>query len=433
MKVSQYVYIVEKANKVICFSTLHNTFVMISPMAYNMLCNSVDNLKKDFPRVYAYLVENKMLIDDEVEELDIIRYRNKVDTFYNRNFNLTLLPSLDCNLRCWYCYEDHIRNSRMGKDVQKSIILLVKNKIHNKEIDSLSLDFYGGEPLLDFYDIAYPVSKSLKSLCEESNIPFTTFFTTNGSLIDDDIIDKLAELNPSFQITLDGYKEKHNKIRFRKSNQEGTYQHIIDTIYKITNRIENTFVNIRINYDEQTLQNIDELLNDLSGVNRAKVNVHLERVWQTKTIPHNEVLKNALYLFMANGFKTTYLNWHPRGCTCKAERLNQAVISYDGKVYKCTGRNFTDTHCDGILDNTGTIQWKEGRVERRISQATFENLMCMKCKMLPLCMGPCSQKQIDVGSEHLHQVCTKNVLEMQINDYIEYICNNMLISNQMIK
>lgn len=212
MKVSQYVYIVEKANKVICFSTLHNTFVMISPMAYNMLCNSVDNLKKDFPRVYASLVENKMLIDDEVEELDIIRYRNKVDTFYNRNFNLTLLPSLDCNLRCWYCYEDHIRNSRMGKDVQKSIILLVKNKIHNKEIDSLSLDFYGGEPLLDFYDIAYPVSKSLKSLCEESNIPFTTFFTTNGSLIDDDIIDKLAELNPSFQITLDGYKEKHNKI-----------------------------------------------------------------------------------------------------------------------------------------------------------------------------------------------------------------------------
>ncbi len=58
------------------------------------------------------------------------------------------------------------------------------------------------------------------------------------------------------------------------------------------------------------------------------------------------------------------------------------------------------------------------------------NPMCLACKMLPLCMGPCSQKQIDVGPDHLRQVCSKNVLEMQMNDYIEYVCNNMLLSNQ---
>ena len=433
MKISQYVYFIEKKNKVLCYSTLYNEVALISLNAYKTIEKSLDEFKEKFPNVYSSLVANKIIIEDEVNEIDIIRCRNKSETFYSRNFDLTLLPSLDSNLRCWYCYEDHVRNSRMGRDVQNNIVKLIRNKIGRKEIDSLSLNFYGGEPLLDFDDIAYPVSIALKSLCEEAGIPFSTFFTTNSTFIDDNMIHKLAELNVGFQITLDGHKEKHNKIRFKKSNQEGTYQQIIDTIHKITSRIENVFVNIRINYDEQTLQNIDGLLEDLLEIDRSKVNIHFERVWQTNTVPDNEILKRAIYLFMMNGFKTTYVNWHPRGFACKAECLNQAIVSYDGKVYKCTGRNFTEEHCDGILDDDGNIQWKTGRLERRLAKATFENPMCLACKMLPLCMGPCSQKQIDVGSDHLRQVCSKNVLEMQMNDYIEYVCNNMLISNQSKK
>ncbi len=430
MKISQYIYYLDKKDKVICYSTLYDKIVLISQKAYASIKESLEMCKDRFPKTYDSLVANGFIIPDEIDELDVIRSRNKMAAFQSRAFDLTLLPSLDCNLRCWYCYEDHVRNSRMGREVQDSVVKMVRNKIEKDEIDGLSLNFYGGEPLLDFEDIAYPVSIALKTLCEEANIPFNTFFTTNGTLIDDGMLDKLAGLNAGFQITLDGYEEKHDKIRFRKSNQEGTYRHIINTIRKITDCMEHVFVNIRINYDEQTFRNIDGLLEDLSGIDRSKVNVHFERVWQTEIVPDNENLKRTVYLFMQNGFKTTYANWHPRGFACKAECLNQLVVSYDGKVYKCTGRNFTDEHCDGVLGSDGEVRWKPGRLERRLGKATFENPMCLACKMLPLCMGPCSQKQIDVGQDCLHQVCSKNVLEMRMGDYIEYYCNNLFVSNR---
>jgi uncharacterized protein len=135
-------------------------------------------------------------------------------------------------------------------------------------------------------------------------------------------------------------------------------------------------------------------------------------------------------IFIANGFHVSYINWHLRGWACQAERVSQLAVNYDGKVFKCTGRKFTDEYSDGELDKNGNVLWKPGRLERRIGNTTFENHLCLKCKMLPVCMGPCSQKQIEVGKEHLHDVCTFNILEMKMGEYMEYLYNNMATQNK---
>jgi len=87
----------------------------------------------------------------------------------------------------------------------------------------------------------------------------------------------------------------------------------------------------------------------------------------------------------------------------------------------------------GVLQDDGSIQWKPGRLERRIGKATFENQRCLNCKMLPVCMGPCSQKQIDVGADRLDDVCMLNALEMQMDEYIEFTFNNMATTQNLEK
>jgi uncharacterized protein len=429
MKTSRYTYFIEKEGKALCYNTLNNTIAAMSSKAYQAFkSHTFDEFKNNYPNSYNILAANRIILEDSVDELAELRLLNKMETFYNQKFDLTILPSMDCNLHCWYCFEDHIANSRMNKDVQDRIVKYIQKKVENREINELSLEYFGGEPLLDFNEIAYPLGKSLKSIFEQYKLPFHSFFITNGTLIDDEMIEKLAELNPSFQITLDGNRERHDKIRFKKQDHQGTYTHIIQTIHHLAERIDNTFINIRINYDEKTLRHIDELLNDLSGLDRKKVSIHFERVWQTENKADNAELKKVINLFIANGFNVSYINWHPRGFACKAERVNQLVVNYDGKVFKCTGRRFTDEHSDGELDENGDIQWKPGKLEQRLGKATFENHLCLNCKMLPMCMGPCSQKQIDVGPDRLHEVCSLNSLEMNLEEYVEYLFNNMVKS-----
>ena len=430
MKLSKYNYFIEKNDKTICYNTLQDTMLVFSDKAYQLLSDSLDEFRQRYPKNYDTMVEEKVLIDDDVDELAEVRLRNKREAWLNRKLDLTVLPSMDCNLRCWYCFEDHVPESRMSEEIQRRIVRYVEKRVENGEINALHLEYFGGEPLLDFDRIAYPLGLALKNVMESHKLPFSCFFVTNSSLMDEAMIEKLAQLNPDFQITIDGNAARHDKIRFRKSDGSGTYHSIIRNIHLLTTRLPQTFVNIRINYDEQTLKHIDELLEDLKDIDRSKVGVHFERVWQTSahTQESNEDLKRVVNRFMSQGFRVSYINWHTRGCACKADRYHSLAVNYDGKVYKCTGRSYTEQNSDGELNAEGDVVWKPGRLEKRLGKATFENPMCLACKMLPVCMGPCSQKVLESDPERLKEVCTLGTLEMKMEEYIEYVLNNKMIS-----
>lgn len=295
-----------------------------------------------------------------------------------------------------------MKNSRFIHFVEKNGKALCYSTMHNTMIAISAKGFK--EKSLEEFEITYP--NNYKA------------FIANKFIIGDSA-DEIAELR--LRNKMETFGNRHFDLTVLPS---------MDTIYRLTEKIENTYVNVRINYDEKTLANIEELLNDLSGLDRKKTSVHFERVWQTESATNNEELKRIINLFIANGFNVSYINWHQKSCSCKAERLNQLAVNYDGKVFKCTGRKYTDEHSDGELDENGDVQWKPGRLEQRLGNTTFENNMCIKCKMLPVCMGPCSQKQIDVGPERLHEVCALNTLEMKMGEYIEDVYNNMVTANK---
>ena len=89
--------------------------------------------------------------------------------------------------------------------------------INVEKIKSLHLDWFGGEPFLYFNEIISPISLYAQQLCIKAGIPFSIHSTTNGFFLSNEVIDKCSSLDfKHFQITLDGNKKFHDKVKFQK-------------------------------------------------------------------------------------------------------------------------------------------------------------------------------------------------------------------------
>lgn len=423
---SKFNCFVNSNTKTICYNTFTDSIMLIPSAFYEILKSAKDLncLATNDEKIFHSLIENGFLIDDSFDELKSLRFESEFYRFTDRTYHLTILPTLDCNLRCWYCFEQHAEGSRLSQDIIERILRHTDYMISENNIDTISLDWFGGEPLMYFEEDVYPIAIHIKRLMEEKNKKFSTFFTTNSVTIIDKWIPQLAEINASFQITLDGYREKHNTVRFSKKN-EGTYDQIISTIHKLVEQIDNAFINVRINFDNETLDHIEEVISDLNDIDRRKVRVHLERVWQTDVnrSSYSQKIINVINLLILNGFDVSYTNFRRKHYSCMTDCYHRAAISYDGKVYKCIGRNFTDEMVDGHLTSEGIIEWDNNKLAKRLGKATYEHEMCLKCKFLSICMGPCSQKNLE-RSANIKSVCALRGLEMTMDNYIRYKFNN---------
>ena len=198
MKYSKYNIYVEKGQYVIGYNTMtENIIVLPKKISLDLLSNkdNVDILKETNTNLFNALVDNDFIISKNRDELSELRIENKINTITAKDCHLTLIPSSDCNLKCWYCYENHITNSKMSENTISRITEHIELKIENNELNNLVLDWFGGEPLLYFNEVTYPLSIKLKNILEKNKLTLHSFFVTNGSLINDDMIDKLSEIN----------------------------------------------------------------------------------------------------------------------------------------------------------------------------------------------------------------------------------------------
>lgn len=83
---------------------------------------------------------------------------------------------------------------------------------------------------------------------------------------------------------------------------------------------------------------------------------------------------------------------------CYADKKNEAVINYNGNVYKCTARDFSEENKYGELSEDGTINWNEKLT--KWENIKIQSKACQNCRILPLCGGGCHQ--INLESEGLN-------------------------------
>ena len=425
MKLSSYNFFVEQPNIVICYNTISDNFLAISHSAYQQVLackENIDLLRQSNTKIFNQLHDNGFVVDSELDELSYLRFRNKRECF-SQEYDITIIPTLDCNLKCWYCWEKHIENSIMSEEIQEAIVKHVKNELIQGRINQLNIEWFGGEPFLAFDKVVNPLGTKLVNLAHEYKIPFASTFITNATLINPSMIDKLNEFNSYFQITIDGHREKHNKVKTYKSTSGDAYCRVIENLHLLTDKLPNT-IGLRINFDDNTLNKFDEILDDIKDIDKNKISIYFERVWQTKSLGNNGKLKDALIKASMLGFKTEYGNFNTRSYCCKSDRYSQIGFNYDGKIYKCTGRPFIDENSDGEILPNGDIILREDKIFKRTGLSTFENKKCLECKMLPQCAGPCSSKCIENNWQNIEELCALKGMEMTMDEYIVFMFAN---------
>ena len=408
MQYSQFNSIVPLEDKYALYNSYSNKVILIETDLKELLNaaieEGVDNLEEVHPDFYHYLIENEFLIEQEVNEVEKVKMDStRVDENPNMFF-LTINPTMNCNFKCWYCYETHIKKSKMEHSVLDSVNLFIKKTIRTPQINNFILSFFGGEPLLYFNQNVTPIIQTLISEIEKEKdnkkIHFNISFTTNGLLINEEFINFFLnnKLNVGLQITFDGYKEEHDEVRY-VSKTRGSYSNIVENIKKILS-YDNFFVQARINYTDKNICNAFKIVDDFTDISEhAKKNqlvFDFHRVWQNSKLDDvSEILLESCEKMKEKGFRT-HIQYTPNNVkdSCYADKRNSATINYNGDIFKCTARDFSQENRSGYLTQEGDLVWENDSLEKRMN-AKFRNRPCLSCKILPLCNGGCTQHAVE--------------------------------------
>lgn len=426
-KLSRFNIEAEYNNGILLYNALTNKLLPINFQDYAVIETLMEHLpefRKRYPMLYQSFLESGFIVSSDFDELAFIKLQNKKKIFINNDYKITINSTLDCNLNCWYCSVSTagvIRTKeRMSDEIIESLNKHIAYLITKKKANTLTLDWFGGEPLMYFDEVISRVSEFSQKMISEHPVGFSQQITTNGTLLTEERIRMMKDYHfTSFQITLDGNEVRHDRIRHYADNK-GTYKDIVNNINLLCSIIPNVRVCLRINYDMQTLKNIKDIIRDFSEDSKKKIQVDFQRVWQVKcTDEMRQLLQEAKEEFKAAGFYSDFWAYRPLSFKCcYADSYNYYVIHYNGKVFKCTARNYSDELVVGTLQPSGMIEWNEGILGKMYKKATFEHEACEKCKMLPLCMGPCIQKNYEMLRDNKPFQCLYQNVEYSLSAYV---------------
>ena len=141
-----------------------------------------------------------------------------------------------CNLTCDYCFASQGKyqgeRALMSFEVGKQAIdFLVANSGTRR---NLEIDFFGGEPLMD-WDVVKQLVAYARSIEKEKNKNFRFTLTTNGVLVDDEVIEFANKEMHNVVLSLDGRREIHDRLR-RTVNNKGSYDIIVPKFQKFVEK-----------------------------------------------------------------------------------------------------------------------------------------------------------------------------------------------------
>lgn len=406
MKLSQFNNTVIYDNSIILYNSFSNQFLPIDPLHNDLIesakvYSNIDDLLIYAPLLYISLIEKGFVVSESVDEIQKVKdVQAKVDQDDDTLYRLIINPTMNCNFKCWYCYESHVKDSKMDEQTINHVMKHIESVIQNMpRINKFFISWFGGEPLLYFDRVIDPIMDFAASLFIKHNISFSTDFTTNGYLINEKMINKFHSYSISnFQITLDGNRERHDKVRYISKNR-GSYDEIVENILALCRN--KLCVSLRINYTKQNLENLESIVYDILPLEeqyREYLIISFHKVWQEEDLTLGARIKNLRLFFKSNGFKTVNGDIpNTLRESCYADRKNHATINYNGEVFKCTARNFSSDAKEGDLKEDGSIEWN-AKFHQRMN-IKFKNKPCLSCPIMPICNGGCSQVALESKGE----------------------------------
>jgi len=378
----------------------------------------------------SIMLKSGYIVDKETDELAALKLERTRARHPQDALNLTIAPTLDCNMRCPYCYENR-SNLAMTEETQEQLVAFLKSQIQvNPLIKNVHVMWYGGEPLLH-KNIIYSLSEKFIRYCTEREIKYTAAIITNGVLLDVKTAKRLADecKVSSTQITIDGMKETHNKRRLLMSG-EGSWDAIIQNIDNSKSFLP---ISIRVNIDKDNICDVDSLTKHfieekgwtknpqfylapvedfsdsclsgksscLEGGEFAEVNIECLR---------------ALYEANRESVASQFFP-RRRPVFCAGEGLSNYIVDPEGFYSNCYVTIGSKEKRTGHISKPFLITREYGKW--LLSDIPEE---CEQCEYLPMCMGGCGIYRIvnDNSPKCFKTYYTyKDVLKLAYEDYIK--------------
>ena len=233
-----------------CSGSVHT----VDEVAYDIIAmyksNTKEEIVSEILKKYAHLPdvteEEVLLCLDDIKSLEEAGKLFTEDQFENLAFDyknnskvikaLCLHVAHTCNLNCSYCFasqgkyqgERALMSFEVGK---RAFDFLIENSGTRK---NLEVDFFGGEPMMNF-DVVKQLVAYARSIEKEHNKNFRFTFTTNGVLLDEEVMDFLNKEMHNVVLSLDGRKEVNDHFRKNYAG-EGSYDTIVPKFQRLVEK-----------------------------------------------------------------------------------------------------------------------------------------------------------------------------------------------------
>ena len=416
MKISKYTFMFDE-NGQEYYNTLSNALMEIDKESYSLLFESRNTQKlstADFDEdLWEALCINNIISDNDTD--DYLKYKASITNIRKQRtgMHLTLAPTMDCCFRCHYCFEKYKEKKYMTPEIMDQIIKYVTSY---PELKNIKITWFGGEPLMavpqieEFYD-------KFRDIWQE---PFISNIITTGYHIDKESIRVMQKVGiSSVQITLDGMKETHNKVKHLPSGED-VFERILSNIELLNDSAPEINITIRVNL---TLENKEEYiplhklcLTRFYG--RSNITISPAFVLDRGTgdicrsnnnIFFGHIERSKFILNLAkNGINSVFVRY-PEPFFNECAIRNEMAIAFDpeGYAYKCWEVIGNKEYAIGKLNDDGILtDINQTILNRQLYGAdTFDDPICSQCKYLPICNGGCPIQRIENKFEGGHNDC----------------------------
>ena len=388
------------------------------------LINNPDAYASSHPKILQRLVALKFIVEDDFDERAILKAERE-SFIHASEYKTTILPTFECNYKCWYCLQEH---EPVVLDYTRFDLMIkhIKKYMLENSIQEYVLSWFGGEPLTQPKVIEY-IAPQLISFCEEHKIDFSSGVTTNGALLNIDNIKLLQKCKVDYyQIAIDGDEKTHNKNK-QDCLSDSSFRLILNNIVNLLRMNSDAKVTLRINYTLATLKS-ESLVTDITKYipqeYRNRILVDLQKVWQVNEQNVSiSLLRNLQEKLIKCGFELSIQHVFSM---CYVEKEHYNMFYYNGGVEKCDKRPIGNLR--GHLNSEGDIVWTEKPIFSDYDLFD-EKCVCNNSHYYPLCYCECPILREDrIKENHGKILCGHQgryeLLEHRIKDYCWRVINN---------
>jgi uncharacterized protein len=334
------------------------------------------------------------LVPDEVGERgEVLGALNRAEEQNSHAFLMAVM-NLDCNLACTYCYEGKQRGRHyMSAETALLLAQYAEENFLSRGKD-LTIDFYGGEPLLSL-DLIKEVSRRLKETAGNVGKEYSFTLVTNGTLLTGEVAAELSTIGlKKARVTLDGPRENHDVYRPYASGK-GSFDQIICNLKAACGVVR---IGIGGNYTRDNYREFPRLLDQL-----ACEGLTPDRIDNVIFAPVTETLGEHLMPEFSEGCASADEPWlveasvflreeilrrgyfTPKVCptVCMIEFSDNLVVHHDGTFYKCPAF----IGCEGL--DVGDLMGGIRDYRQSHNMDFWKTDECLNCAYLPLCFGGC--------------------------------------------